>query len=123
MNLKAVCVIMNPKEIFFNHKDNCNVPFTHIQEDITYSSLKTVDELYGAADVLSIQNAMKHQQMIWLLSIIGTLITIAFLLYDEAELHELILTCIILIVILFGIQQLAKNSAYHKKIFRIQDSR
>ena len=48
---------MNEKKIFFEEKENCKIPFTHIEEGITNPTLKEIDELYGAADVLSIENA------------------------------------------------------------------
>ena len=78
---------MNKKEVFFRDKEECREEFTHITGGITNPALKAIDELYGAADVLSIKNAVKHQRILLALSIIGTLITMGFLLYDEAELQ------------------------------------
>lgn len=78
---------MNKKEVFFRDKEECSEEFTHITGGITNPALKAIDELYGAADVLSIKNAVKHQRILLALSIIGTLITMGFLLYDEAELQ------------------------------------
>ena len=89
--------------------------FTNITGNITYPTLKVIDELYGAADVLSIKNAQKHQRILLALSIIGTLITMAFLLYDEAELHGPILACTVMIVFLFYIRKKADNLDYHRK--------
>lgn len=106
---------MNKKEIFYRDKNNCKIPFTHIEEGITNPSLKVIDETYGAADVLSIENAKKHQRILLILSIFGTLITMAFLLYDEAELHGLILACIIMIIFLFLIRRIANNLDCHRK--------
>ena len=106
---------MNRKEIFFQDKNLCKIPFTHIEEDITDSSLSLIDELYGAADVLSIENAKKHRRILLLLAIIGTLITMAFLLYDEAELYGLIFACIIMILFLFFIYRWANRLDCHRK--------
>ena len=106
---------MNEKETFYNDKNNCKVPFTHIEEKITHPSLKEIDEIYGAADVLSIENAKKHERNLWLLSAFGTIITILFLLYDEAEMHLLIFGCIIIIVGVYQFYKLAERNDCHRK--------
>ena len=106
---------MNKKEVFFKDRDECSEEFTHITGNITDPTLKVIDELYGAADVLSIKNAQKHQRILLALSIIGTLITMAFLLYDEAELHGLILACTVMILFLFYIRKKADNLDCHRK--------
>lgn len=106
---------MNKKEVFFRDKEECSEEFTHITGDITDPALKAIDELYGAADVLSIKNAVKHQRILLSLSIIGTLITMGFLLYDEAELHGLILACTVMILFLFYIRRKAHTLDCHRK--------
>lgn len=106
---------MNKKEIFYQDKENCEIPFTHIEEGISDSSLKSIDEVYGAADVLSIENAEKHHKNLWLLSFFGTAITFFFLLYDEAELHWFIFICIVLIVFLFNTNRIAERMDCHRK--------
>ena len=106
---------MNKKEVFFRDKEECNEEFTHITRDITDPALKAIDELYGAADVLSIKNAVKHQRILLALSIIGTLITMGILLYDEAELHGLILACTVMILFLFYIRRKAHTLDCHRK--------
>lgn len=106
---------MNKKEVFFRDKEECNEEFTHITGDITDPALKAIDELYGAADTLSIRNAVKHQRILLALSIIGTLITMGFLLYDEAELHGLILACTVMILFLFYIRRKAHTLDCHRK--------
>ena len=106
---------MNEKDIFYDDKNNCKIPFTHIEEKITDPTLKEIDEIYGAADVLSIENAKKHERNLWLLSAFGTIITILFLLYDEAELHLLIVGCIIIIVGVYQFYKLAERHDCHRK--------
>lgn len=106
---------MNKKEVFFRDKEECSEEFTHITGDITDPALKAIDELYGAADILSIKNAVKHQRILLALSIIGTLITMGFLLYDEAELHGLILACTVMILFLFYIRRKAHTLDCHRK--------
>lgn len=106
---------MNKKEVFFRDKEECSEEFTHITGGITDPALKAIDELYGAADTLSIRNAVKHQRILLALSIIGTLITMGFLLYDEAELHGLILACTVMILFLFYIHRKAHTLDCHRK--------
>ncbi len=105
---------MISKETFLNDKNTCEIPFTHIVDDIV-PELSAADEIYGAADVLSIQNAEKHKRILLYLSIAGTLLTIFFLLYDEAELYGLIFACIIMIITLFLINRFADKLDCHKK--------
>lgn len=100
---------MHQKETFLKDKENCKIPFTHIEDNITDPSLKAIDELYGAADVMSIDNAKKHDRNLKLLAFFGTAITVLFLLYDEAELHLFIFLCIGILIILgysgkYGVQ-------------------
>jgi hypothetical protein len=106
---------MNQKDEFYDDMKKCEIPFTHIEKGITDPTLKPIDELYGAADVLSIENAGKHQRNLWLLSFFGTLVALFFLLYDEAELHWLIFGCIIIILIIFYINKLAERTECHRK--------
>ncbi len=105
---------MISKETFLNDKNTCKIPLTHIVEEIV-PELSEVDEIYGAADVLSIQNAQKHQKILLYLSIAGTLLTLFFLLYDEAELYGLIFACIIMVITLFLINRFASRLDCHRK--------
>ncbi|MDO5814550.1 MAG: hypothetical protein Q4Q18_02835 [Methanobrevibacter sp.] len=106
---------MTEKEIFFKDKENCEIPFTHIEEGNVNPALTYIDELYGAADVLSIKNAIKNEKNLGYLSILGTFVAMLFLLYDEAELHLLIFGCIFIIVAIFLINRHAKNNECHRK--------
>lgn len=105
---------MTLKEIFYQEKENCNEMFSHITDNV-HPQLKEIDDVYGAADVLSMEYAQKHKDNLKYLSAIGTIITIAFLLYDEAELHGLILICIIFILLLFILNRRANNNNCLKK--------
>lgn len=60
-------------------------------------------------------NAKKHKCSLWVLSCAGTLIALAFLLYDEAEIHGLIVACLVLFCSLFVINKLANSGEYHRK--------
>lgn len=106
---------MDFKETFYDDKEKCRIPFSHIENEVNDPILKEIDELYGAADVLSIENAKKHERNLWLLSAFGTIITLLFLLYDEAELHLLIFGCIIIIIGLFQIYKFAERLDCHRK--------
>jgi hypothetical protein len=106
---------MKEKEIFFKDKENCRIPFSHVEEEKVEPALKYVDEMYGAADVLSVENSVKHEKNLKYLSIFGTFVAIFFLLYDEAELHWLVFGCIIVIGIILYINHIAKRSECHRK--------
>ncbi len=106
---------MNERDIFYKDKEECRVSFTHIMDGAEESALKEIDELYGAADVLSIQNGEKHRRVLLLLSVAGTLLTLAFLLYDEVDLHGFILACGVMIICLAGIHYIANRLDCHRK--------
>ena len=106
---------MNRKDIFYQDKQNCQIPFSHIMDKISNPSLIAIDELYGAADVLSIYNAETHRRILLGLAIVGTLLTIAFLLYSAAALYGIIIACVVFIVFLFIIQKMASRSECHRK--------
>ncbi len=106
---------MNEKEIFYKEKEECETPFTHIVGESPEPELAEIDELYGAADVLSISNSEKHRKILLALSVSGMLLTLAFLLYDEAELYGLILACGVMILFLFFIRRLSDRLDCHRK--------
>ncbi len=106
---------MNRKDIFYQDKQNCHIAFSHIASNITNPALLEIDELYGAADVLSIQNAKKHRKILLELAIVGTLLTITFLLYSAAALYGVILACVIFIIFLFIIHKVANRIDCHRK--------
>ena len=106
---------MNSKDTFYRDRERCKSPSTHIIEGATESPLKEIDGLYGTADVLSMQNAKRHRLILWALSFAGTLLTLAFLLYDEAELHGLIVACGAMILCLFCIRFMADRLGCHRK--------
>ena len=49
------------------------------------------------------------------LAILGTVVTFAFLLYDEAELTLMILACVAAILCAFSVTRAAKRSADHRR--------
>ena len=106
---------MNKKEVFFRDKETCRIPPAHIIEGVTESPLFEIDELFGAADALSLQNASIHRRILMALSAAGTLLTLFFLLYDEVEAHGLIIACGIMILSLFFIRHFADRRDCHRK--------
>ena len=104
------------REAEFNReKETCTAPLTHIEKDIEDPTLIKIDEVYGAADSLSLQHAEKYRRIIFALSVAGTLLAIAFLLYDEVYWYGMILACGVLILMLFGINRLARRLHCHRK--------
>ena len=110
---------MDRKQEFYQDKSNYTGQLSHIVEDAETSAqndlLKQIDDLFGAADALSIQNANKHRLILLALAFAGMLVTFLFLLYDEAELHGLILACIAMILCLFLISRIAGRLDCHRK--------
>ena len=106
---------MNRKEQFERDKISIRGELTHIAPPSEDPFVNELDRLYGAADVLSIKNANKHRRILLELSAVGTLLTLLFLLYDEAELYGLIAACGLMILLLFLIRFLANRSQCHRK--------
>lgn len=106
---------LNLKEVFLKEKESCEGPFYHIMGNITDPALIEIDDLFSAADNLSIKNAQRHKKILLALSILGPLISIVFFLYFEGEMHSMILLCIILIAILYLIHQQSNNLDCHRK--------
>ena len=74
-----------------------------------------LDRLYEAADSMSMANAEMHRKYLGGLSAAATMLTMAFLLYDEAEWHWMIILCGILIIALFVINHLSGRSRFQAR--------
>ncbi len=98
---------------FYSQKQKCQGNLTHIMDQIDDPALKKIDELYGAADYLSLFYAKRHQRNLLLIAFLGTLLTFFFLLYDEAELYGLIIACGVVIICLFVTQRLSGKWESH----------
>ena len=79
------------------------------------SPVGRVKNLYTAADRLSLVYAGLYRHTIAFMSVAATLITIAFLLYDEMSQHWMILICGLMLVGLFVINKTEKRLHSHKK--------
>ena len=106
---------LNEKDIFFQDIENCKSPFTHITKEDFNPLLNDIDRLFGAADVLSIENQNKHKLFLLGLAIVGGAIVFFFLLYDEMELYYLIGLCMLLVFVLFGMDILSNKVDSHRK--------
>ncbi|MBR2675190.1 MAG: hypothetical protein IKE52_07070 [Mogibacterium sp.] len=103
------------KENYYSDKKECDGPFYHIVEGIEEEALRVIDGEFVMADALSIQNAEKHRKILLALSFAGALLTIAFLLYDEAEMYGLIFACGVMLIALFGISRVSGKLECHRK--------
>ncbi len=102
-------------EQFYREKEKYRGRLAHIKSDISDPVLRQIDELYGAADGLSISYARKHQRTLLLTALLGTLLTFFFLLYDEVNLYGMIFACGVLLVFLFVISHLSSKWETHQK--------
>lgn len=102
------------KSEFDKERKECNEP-THIEEDISDSTLIEIDELYGAADVLSMKHADRHHEKIRNISLIAPLIVFFFLLYEAAAQHWLIFVVTALIILLYFVYRQPNKENAHEK--------
>ena len=71
--------------------------------------------VYTASDRLSINNDIWERRTLIGLSVCATALTFAFLLYDEAEWHGMILVCGFMIIALFAINAFTKWTRFNEK--------
>ena len=77
--------------------------------------LDRMETLYTEADALSVRFAKQYRRILAALAIISTVITISFLLYDEAELHWMILVCGLMFFAAWMVQRRGKRIACHRR--------
>ena len=102
-------------EEFYQDKAGYQGPYTHIEETISDPVLQKIDDVYVAADSLSLRNAEKYRRILLALSVAGTLLAIAFLLYDEVYWYGMVLACGVLLLVLFLISRMARRLNCHRK--------
>ena len=95
--------------------DCTRMPDTDIPDGNACSVTGKLDAVYETADRLSMINASKHRKTLAGLSICATVLTIAFLLYDEAEWQGMILLCGLMILALFAINALTFRTRFHER--------
>lgn len=109
---------MITKTIFKEEKEELlksDPELKHIEEGITDQDLKKIDEYFGVANLLSIENCKKHRKNLKRFSWGVGLLVFLFLLYDEAELHFLILFCLGLIIYMYYWYSKTREEKYHEK--------
>ena len=84
-------------------------------DDSRDPELQKLDEIYQTADGLSMRFAKQYRGMLAGLALTGTALTMAFLLYDEAELTWMILLCGAVILIAFLLLRRAGRTACHRR--------
>lgn len=68
-----------------------------------------------AADLSSVKGAKRHRITVGLIAVMATLLTMSFLLYDEANIHYLIVGCGVMIVGIYVLNMLARKRDFHRK--------
>lgn len=106
---------MLTKDIFFQDMENFGVNSSHITKEIQDPQLLEIDRIYSAASGLSAQNAKKYHNTLLYLSIVGGLIALTFLIYDEFDFHGTIFICGLLLIAIYLIHRKANSMEYHKK--------
>ena len=77
--------------------------------------LGCMEPLYRAADTLSIRFAAIYRRVLIALAAAGTVLTMAFLLYDEAQAIGLILVCGAMLLTAALLRRFAERSACHRR--------
>ena len=78
-------------------------------------ALDRAEALYAAADALSVRFQTQYRRILAVLAVISTVITAAFLLYDEANLHWMILVCGLMLFAAWFVQHRGKRIACHRR--------
>ena len=74
-----------------------------------------LDRVYQAADALSMAFSKTYRKVLSLLAAASTVLTLAFLLYDEAEIHWMVLVCGVMLFTAFFCRRYAVRSACHRR--------
>ena len=78
-------------------------------------SLQRMERLSLAAGLLSTASAKKYRRVLALLAVASSLLTFAFLMYDEAEAYWMILVCGVMLLAAFFCQRYAARSDCHRR--------
>ena len=77
--------------------------------------LDGMEVLYAKADALSVRFARKYRRLLAALAVVSTVITVAFLLYDEGGLHPMILVCGAMLLLAWFLQRQERRAASHRR--------
>ena len=105
------------KQLYYEEIKDTTLELHHIMdmEGITDQTLIDIDHAYGVTNALSVKNANKYRNVILWLSVLGGIITLSFLFYDEGEFHGLIISCTVFLIIFYLIKRKSDNLEYHRK--------
>lgn len=101
------------KSEFDEERKECETLY-HIEDEITDPALIEIDDLYSAADALSMKHAQKYHDKLFRISIIAPFIAFFFILYEATECHELIIVVFALLVLLYVIYKKDKEDHHEK---------
>ena len=106
----------NYLEEFEKDKQNISPPFKPIDEtEPILQNMDAFDELHGYASKLSRKNQSTFKWSLKLLTIIGTVIAVVFLIYDELGWHWVSALFLILILLLIAVHVYAVRTDCHRK--------
>lgn len=77
--------------------------------------LDRIENIYQQADKLSLRFAGVYRRILILLALVSTMITLCFLLYDEANMHGLIIVCGLALLAAWVLSRFAKRSSCHRR--------
>ncbi len=80
--------------------------------------IKIINDLFGAADAISLQFGKRYRRQLWIMAFVGTLLAAFFLLYSEINLYGMILLCGAMLLIMQMLARQAKKSECHRKYLR-----
>lgn len=78
-------------------------------------ALLKMERIYAVSDALGIRFARRYRLALALLALLGTLLAVSFLLYDEAELHWMILFTGLALLLMVLVHRYAVRSDWHRK--------
>ncbi len=87
----------------------------NLSETVGLRAFDRMARVGHTADICSVKGAKRHRITVGLIAVMATLLTMSFLLYDEANMHYLIVGCGVMIVGIYVINHLAKKRDFHRK--------
>ena len=101
------------KKEFDEERKECE-KLTHIEGDIADPALIEIDDLYAAADALSMKHAKKYHNKLLCISIIAPLVVLFFILYEATEEHRLIFVVTALLILLYCVYRYGDEDHHEK---------
>ena len=102
----------SPRKRSVGHEKDSTVKEQKTGNDRAFERMASVG---CAADFCSVRGAKRHRITVGLIAVMATLLTMSFLLYDEANMHYLIVGCGVMIVGIYVLNLLARKRDFHRK--------